>query len=101
MEKARGCNILEKQIELLAKESAARAAENQTVSIYGMSATMAELAETILLMKLPLTAKTKKYLSNQIELLAEMSGENAASPEKLIKCSEAMCALAYPLFKNY
>lgn len=101
MEKLQGYYILEKQIELLAKESAARAAENQTVSIYGMSATMAELAATILLLKLPLTANTKKYLSNQIKLLVEMSGGNETSPEKLIKCSEAMCALAYPLFKNY
>lgn len=98
MEKAQGYSYLENQIELLAKESEARAIENSQDGIYGMSTTMAELAETILSVKLPLTAKTKEYLGNQIELLAEMSREKPTSAEKLIKYSDAMCALAHALF---
>lgn len=94
MEKAQGYSYLENQIELLAKESEARATEKNQDGMYGMSAAMAELAETILAVKLPLTAKTKEYLGNQIELLAEMSRENPTSSEKLIKYSDAMCAMS-------
>lgn len=98
MEKAEGYSLLEKQIELLADESAVRVSEKNQDGVYGMSTAMSELAETILLMKLPLTAKIKAHLGNQIELLAEMSRENPTSAEKLIKWSEAMCALVHVLF---
>lgn len=96
MERAQGYSYLENQIELLAKESEARATEKNQDGIYGMSAAMSELAQTI--GSEALTTKTREYLGNQIELLAEMSKENHTSAEKLLKYSDAMCALANALF---